>query len=414
VSARPVRDRRPHSAAARRALGARPAPARRQNERVRILEIVFGTLVVLCTWVSVVANLVVPRGLRSRYTRLIRDVVRVPFQAAADHCRTFESKDLILAWSAPLSILATLLSWLGLSVVGFGFVLAGVGGITPGRGMLESGSSVFTLGFLSSSDSQQTFVDFCAAATGPVMIGLLVGYLPAMYSAYSQREAEVTMLQARAGVPAWGPEILMRHVQVPGLITQLTALYQGWERWAAQIAESHTSYPVLIHFRSPRATRNWLIALLAIMDAAALELALNPSKPKATMRMTLRAGFTCLREIADVEGIPYDPDPDPDGEIDLTFAEFSQGLDMLRYAGYPMERDPEEAWAHFRGWRVNYESLAYTLAYRIDAVAAPWSGPRRTKRQVLAVRSPVDRQPRGTRSTAKTADRQPTGQRAKS
>lgn len=391
--------------------GERRAAARRQNERVRILEIVLGSLVVLATWVSVVANLVVPRGLRSRYTRLIRDLVRVPFQAAADHCRTFESKDLILAWAAPLSILATLLSWLGLSVVGFGFVLAGVGGIDVGKGMLESGSSVFTLGFLSSSDSQQTFVDFCAAATGPVMIGLLVGYLPAMYSAYSQREAEVTMLQARAGVPAWGPEILMRHVQVPGLITQLTALYQGWERWAAQIAESHTSYPVLIHFRSPRATRNWLVALLAIMDAAALELALNPSKPKATMRMTLRAGFTCLREIADVEGIPYDVDPDPDSEIQLSYAEFSQGLDMLRYSGYPMERGPEDAWAHFRGWRVNYESLAYTLAYRIDAVAAPWSGPRRTQRQVLSVRTPVDRQPSRTRAADK--DRQPTAPRGK-
>ena len=361
---------------------------------MRILEVVLGSLVVLCTWVSVIANLVVPRGLRSRYTRLIRDVVRGPFQLAADRCRTFESKDLILAWAAPLSILFTLLSWLGLSVIGFGFVLAGVGGINPGKGMLESGSSVFTLGFLSSSDSQQTFVDFCAAATGPVMIGLLVGYLPAMYSAYSLREAEVTMLQARAGVPAWGPEILMRHMQIPGLVTQLPALYQGWERWAAQIAESHTSYPVLIHFRSPRATRNWLIALLAIMDAAALELALHPSKPKATMRMTLRAGFTCLREIADVEGIPYDADPDPDGEIQLTYKEFSHSLDLLRYVGYEPERDDEEAWAHFRGWRVNYESLAYELAYRIDAVAAPWSGPRRTQRQVLAVRSPADRQPR--------------------
>jgi len=361
--------------------------------RVRIFDIVLGSVVVIGTWISAMANLVVPRGLRSRYTRLIRDVVRWPFQFAADRRDTFEAKDLVLAWAAPLSILATLLSWLGASVIGFGFVLAGISGRGLAKGMLQAGSSVFTLGFLSSAETRQTFVDFCAAATGPVMIGLLVGYLPAMYSAYSQREAEVTMLQARAGVPAWGPEILMRHVQIPGLLTQLPVLYEGWERWACQIAESHTSYPVLIHFRSPRATRNWLIALLAIMDAAALELALNPSKPKAPMRMALRAGFTCLREIADVEGIAYDPDPDPDGEISLRYGEFEQGIDMLRYGGYPMEREPEEAWPHFRGWRVNYEGLAYELAYRIDAVAAPWSGPRRTQRQVLSVRTPIDRQP---------------------
>jgi hypothetical protein len=360
---------------------------------VRIFDIVLGSVVVIGTWISVMANLVVPRGLRSRYTRLIRDVVRWPFQALADRRGTFEGKDLLLAWAAPLSILVTLLSWLGASVVGFGFILAGISDRGLAKGMLQSGSSVFTLGFLSSSETRQTFVDFCAAATGPVMIGLLVGYLPAMYSAYSQREAEVTMLQSRAGVPAWGPEILMRHVQIPGLLSQLPVLYQGWERWSCQVAESHTSYPVLIHFRSPRATRNWLIALLAIMDAAALEVSLNPSKPTAPMRMALRAGFTCLREIADVEGIRYNPDPDPDGEIELSYSEFEQGIDMLRYSGYPMERDPEEAWAHFRGWRVNYESLAYELAHRIDAVAAPWSGPRRTRRQVLAVRSPIDRQP---------------------
>jgi hypothetical protein len=100
------------------------------------------------------------------------------------------------------------------------------------------------------------------------------------------------------------------------------------------------------------------------MDAAALELALNPSRRKASMRLTLRAGFTCLREIAEVEEIPYDADPDPDSEIALTYEEFVHALDRLRYAGYKMEREGEDAWAHFRGWRVNYESLAYELAYR--------------------------------------------------
>jgi len=82
---------------------------------------------------------------------------------------------------------------------------------------------------------------------------------------------------------------------------------------------------------------------------------------------------------------------------------------MLKYSGYKTERTPEDAWAHFRGWRVNYEALAYTLAYRIDAVAAPWSGPRRTQRQVLAVRSPVDRQPSIVRAAAR--DRQEAARR---
>lgn len=354
---------------------------------------VAGATVIIGTWISVIATLVVPRGLRSRTTKMVRDLVRLPFQAAADHMRSYEAKDRVLAWAAPLSILATLLSWLLVLLIGFALLLDGLSRLGMVSALREAGSSVFTLGFASSARSQLTFVDFCAAATGPVVIGLQVGYLPALYSAYSRREAEVTLLQSRAGSPAWGPEILSRHRQIRNLYLTLPTFYQGWERWAAEISESHTNYPVLIHFRSPRAHRNWLIGLLAVMDAAALELSLNPRSAAPELRLALRAGFTCLRDIADVEKIDYDPDPDPDGPIQLTFQEFSQAIDLLRYGDYPMELSAEDAWPQFRGWRVNYEPTAYALAWRIEAVPAPWSGPRRRPGQVVMVRSPRDRQP---------------------
>jgi len=360
---------------------------------MRIFELALGASLVAATWLSVVASLVVPRGLRSSYTRCVHTAVRWPFQYLADRCRTYDTKDRVLAWAAPLAILVTLLSWMVLFLLGFGLLLAGASGLGLDPALREAGSSLFTLGFASSDRDRLTVLDFCAAVTGPVAIALQIGYLPALYSAYSRREAEVTLLQARAGVPAWGPEILMRHVQVAGLLDNLSELYRGWERWSAEISESHTSYPVLIHFRSPQPNRNWLIGLLAVMDAAALELSLNPSKPQGAIRIGLRGGFTCLREIARTERIPFDSDPDPDNDIHLTYEEFSQGIDMLRYSGYPIERSPEEAWPHFRGWRVNYEATAYALAYKIDAVPAPWSGPRRTPGQIVRVRTPVDRQP---------------------
>jgi hypothetical protein len=376
---------------------------------MRIFELLAGLVIIIGTWVSVVSTLVVPRGLRSRHTRAVRDAVRWPFQIVANRCRSYDAKDRVLAWAAPLSILASLLTWLGVFVFGFGLVLAAGGDLSVAAGLREAGSSVFTLGFASGVRNRLTFVDFVAAASGPAVIGLLVGYLPALYGAYARREAEVTLLQSRAGAPAWGPEILVRHMQIPGLINELPDLYRGWERWSAEISESHTSYPVLIHFRSPRATRNWLIALLAVLDAAALELALNPSHPNSALRLSLRGGFVCLRDIADVEGISYDPDPDPDSSISLTFAEFSQGIDMLRYAGYRMERSPEEAWPHFRGWRTNYEQTAYTLAYQIDAVPAPWSGPRRRPGQALSVVTPVDRQPKAGPKLGRPGDAEPGG-----
>ncbi|MFD9637382.1 hypothetical protein ACFWX8_43185, partial [Streptomyces violascens] len=160
-----------------------------------------------------------------------------------------------------------------------------------------------------------------------------------------------------------------------------------------EVGESHTTYPVLIHFRSPKATRNWLIALLAVMDAAALQLAFNPSQPQADVRMALRAGFVCLRDIADLQGIPYDLDPHPDGPLVLTYEDFLVGVARMQEQGYPAERSPEEAWPHFRGWRVNYEALAMRIARDIDAVPAPWSGPRRTPVAIRTPVTPINRKP---------------------
>jgi hypothetical protein len=277
-------------------------------------------------------------------------------------------------------------------MIGYGLLEAAVSGVGWTVALREAGSSMFTLGFASSRHVELTAIDFCAAATGPITIGLQIGYLPALYGAYQRRETEVTLLQARAGSPPWGPEILARYAQI-GIIDSLGELFRSWERWSAEVSESHTTYPILIHFRSPKANRNWLVALLAVMDAGALRLALNPGPQQAEVRMALRAGFVCLRDIADMRGIPYDRDPSPDGPVMITYEEFLRGVAHMADQGYPMKRTPEEAWPDFRGWRVNYEATAYRLAYDIDAVPASWSGPRRTTEATIVPDTPVDRRP---------------------
>jgi hypothetical protein len=283
--------------------------------------------------------------------------------------------------------------WLAGYLLGYGLLLYAISELPILTAFREAGSSLFTLGFESPNRSQLTIVDFAAAVTGPTAIGIMVGYLPALYGAYARREAEVTLLEVRGGHPAWGPEILARHADVD-LLDSLVDMYRDWERWCADIRESHTSYATLIHFRSPMADRNWLIGLLAVMDSAALHLAFNPRTSNArTMRLALRAGFVGLRDIARVEGIAFDPDPRPDDPIQLTYEQFLRGVERMRDRRYEMERTPEQAWPDFRGWRVNYESTVYALAYRIDAVPAPWSGPRRTSAEPGSVVSVVDRKP---------------------
>jgi hypothetical protein len=236
-------------------------------------------------------------------------------------------------------------------------------------------------------------VDFAAGATGLVVVALQIAYLPTLYGSFNRREILVTMLQSRAGAPAWGPEILVR-TQISDLWSETPHFYAEWERWAADVAETHSTYPVLVWFRSPHPLRSWIVGLIAVLDSAALLQSINPSSAPPQTRLALRMGFTSLRYIADVLQIPYDPDPFPDDPIELTYEEFLGGIHRMEEAGVEMDRNPEEAWEHFRGWRVNYESIAYVIADRVTAPPGPWSGPRNHLPGMAFVpQRPIDRRP---------------------
>jgi hypothetical protein len=257
----------------------------------------------------------------------------------------------------------------------------------------EAGSSLFTLGFASGRRTTLSALDFLAAASGPVVIALQIAYLPTLYGAYNRREVEVTLLQSRAGEPAWGPEILARQWLVD-TETALPELYLSWERLAAEIGESHSNYPVLLAFRSPQPYRSWIVGLLAVMDAAAMQLALSRKGAPPQARLVLRSGFTALRDIARALRIDFDEDPAPDAPIRLGYPEFEAAVDMVTTAGFPAERLAADAWPHFHGWRVNYEAIGYELCRRGDAVPALWTGPRDFPATPVPPRRPVDRRPR--------------------
>src|SRR5581483_1860861 len=175
-----------------------------------------------------------------------------------------------------------------------------------------------TVGFALTKSHAAVAIDLLAAASGLSVVALLIGYLPAIYAAFNRRETLVTLLEARAGAPAWGPEILWRHQRI-GILDSIPAFYREWEVWAADVAESHSAYFMLPFFRSPDPLRSWLTGLLAVLDSAALYLSLSPKSAPSESRLCLRMGFTCLRTLADTFNIPYDADPLPDGPLALTY-----------------------------------------------------------------------------------------------
>jgi len=357
---------------------------------LRLIGAVIGVLIVLTTTMSILWTLVIPRG-RLGVIRQVDRVVDAAYVILSRLLGSYQRRDTFLATQAAVLLGALLICWLAAYLFGYALILWPIEH-NFAFALRESGSSLFTLGFAWRPSAGSAIVDFIAAASGLIVVALQIAYLPTIYAAYNRRETEITLLAPRAGAPAWGPELLSRFT-FSGVIESAGPFFESWERWSADVAESHTSYPVLLRFRSPKPLSSWLIGLLAVMDAAALFLAAAPARAPFQARLSLQMGFNCLRTLASTIGIPFDVDPLPSDPIELSYEEFLVGWERMVAVGFPLERGPEEAYEHFKGWRVNYESIAYALAYALDVVPAAWSGPRRHQAEPIRPKVILNRTP---------------------
>jgi hypothetical protein len=348
----------------------------------RAVAAVIGGLLVLASVSSVTGTLIVSRSVSSRLTRWVDRIVDGAYRLVVARAADYRRRDRLLATQAAAILLTQLAAWLIVAYAGFALLLWPFATRGLVSAFTDAGSSLFTLGFAVPAGAVPAVIVFLAAAVGLVILTLQIAYLPTLYAAFNRRETDVALLNARGGVPSWGPELLARTHYALGsgmsTLDTMPELYTRWERWAADVAESHTTYMQLVRFRSPQALSSWVTALLAVMDSAALFLALSPeAAPVIPARLCLRAGFECFDRIAQTMGIDIPGKPDPEAGITLTYAEFLQAVTRMREVKFPIERDPAAAWPDFVGWRINYERSAYAVAEAIYAVPALWSGPRR-------------------------------------
>jgi hypothetical protein len=365
----------------------------------RYIAAVAGVLIVVISARSVIGTLIVPRAVSSWLTNQVDWVVDRAFRAASSRIHDHRRRDRVLAGQVATLLLAQIVVWLLMFFFGFSLILWPLvhGGIT--NAFSTAGPALWEIGSERASGGLERAIIDVASLTGIITVTLQIAYLPTLYSAFNRRETEVALLNARAGVPSWGPELLARTHYALGsgvsTIDTLPQLYADWERWAADVTESHTTYLPLVRFRSPRPLSSWVTALLAILDSAAMMLALSPQQaPTVPARMCLRSGFLCFREIGRAMGFDIPDEPDPAGTISLTYQEFLDAIERMRKVDFPIERDPQDAWPDFVGWRLNYEQAAYLIAEAVDAVPALWSGPRRLPgAPIPPIRPPLGRPP---------------------
>ena len=367
----------------------------------RIAAAVIGGLLVLTSMSSLTGTLIVSRSVRSRLTRWVDRTVDKCYRLLVRHYSEYLRRDQTLATQPAAILLAQLATWLIVAYVGFALLLWPFAAKGVVSAFVDAGSSLFTLGFAVPAGAVPAVIVFIAAAIGLVIVALQIAYLPTLYAAFNRRETEVALLNARAGVPSWGPELLARtHYALGSGMSTLDTMpdtYAQWERWAADVAESHTTYLPLVRFRSPGPYSSWVTALLAVLDSAALFLVLSPkAAPAVPARLCLRSGFLCFNRIARAMGFDIPDEADPNAGISLTYDDFLEGVARMREVDFPIEiDDPAEAWPEFVGWRVNYERAAYAVAAAVYAVPAKWSGPRRHKiEQIPPFRPPGGRPPK--------------------
>jgi hypothetical protein len=342
---------------------------------VRVLAFLAGAAIVVATGASAVKTVVVPRAEHSLLQRWVFVALRKPFDWCVDRAATWESADRMMARFAPFAMVLLPGVWVACVLIGFAGIHWAIEADGWDRAFEVSGSSLLTLGFAFDHGSGSVAATFVEAAIGLGLIALLISFLPTIYQQFSRREVLVSQLAARAGTPPT-PLALFRRAKTIGWIDEIEGFWVDWERWFAEVEESHTSYMALPFFRSPNPKRSWITATGAVLDSAALR-ASTIDKPRSwRAELCLRAGYLTLRRIADTYDVPYDDDPAPTDPISVTRGEYDAVVDELVAMGVRVKPDRDQAWRDFAGWRVNYDTVLLSLCSLLMAPYAPWSSDR--------------------------------------
>ena len=323
-------------------------------------------------------TIVLPRRVsrRVRLTRVFYRTTWAPIAWVAGRFKPGRNRDRYLSYYGPLSLILLIVVWAVGLVLGFALLQWAVHSPlqTPehlehfGAYLYMSGVTFFTLGFgdvypLANSGRALAVVE---AGTGFGFLAVVIGYLPVLYQSFSRREVTISMLDARAGTPPTAVELLRRYSEA-GRLDKLSELLQEWERWAADLLESHLSYPVLCYYRSQHDNQSWLASLTCVLDTCALVLVGVDGAHGWQARLTFamaRHAVVDISQIFDTRPVSFERERMPDEDL-LGLRAF------LSRAGLRL-RDGADADDHLRSLRRLYEPYVNGLSCHLLIPLPPW------------------------------------------
>jgi Ion channel len=307
---------------------------------------IIGVLLIITVLWDVFETIVLPRRVtrRVRFTRLFYRFTWAPWWRISRTIRKKRRQEMLLGIYGPLSLLALLTVWAVTVVFGFALVHFAIGARIGGpssSGFLTdlyySGTTFFTLGLgdIVPTGIAARALTVIEASVGFGMLALVIGYLPVLYQAFSRREVNISMLDARAGTPPTAVELLRRH-QEANSMPSLDDWLRDWEMWAADLMESHLSYPVLCFFRSQHDNQSWLAALNTVLDTCSLVMVGIDGIPKWQAQLTFKMARHALVDISQI----FNTSPVKNDGLRLSSEQLAELQSALRGYGVELSSEP--------------------------------------------------------------------------
>src|SRR5579871_1015572 len=282
---------------------------------MKFLIAIAGLFILFVTLWEAFETIILPRRV-TRPIRLVRMFYRVTWRFWSSVNRLFRSpklREAHLSYYGPLSLLGLFATWAFLLILGFAMLHWSAGSAinvpnqvpTFRTDLYLSGTTFFTLGLgdVTPRTALAKAITVIEGGTGFGFLGLMISYLPTLYGAFSQRELNISLLDARAGSPPTAGELLRRHAQFASN-EALTPYMRDWELWVAQLMESHLSYPVLCYFRSQHDNQSWLAAFAAVLDVSALLIAYGEGTAKWQSQLTFAIARHAVVDLCEVLKVP--------------------------------------------------------------------------------------------------------------
>jgi hypothetical protein len=341
---------------------------------VRFLIGALGALLIAVLIWDVFEALVLPRRVtrRLRPTRFFYRTTWRLWSLVGRRITSDSRRETYLSFYGPLSLLLLLDAWAASLIIGFALLYWAAVPMQPaalgfGTALYFSGTTFFTLGLgdVAFTDSFARALTVIEAGTGFAFLAIVIGYLPVVYQAFSRREVTVSMLDARAGSPPSAAELLRRHA---GNADALERLFRDWERWSAELLESHLSYPVLSYYRSQHDNQSWLSALTTILDATALVMAAAEASAARQAQLTFAMARHAVVDLAQVlQTPPLRPEVDR-----LPLEAFTRLRADVASSGVVLDAD-EIALRRLTDLRAMYEPYVHALARRLLMDLPQWT-----------------------------------------